>query len=204
MTGTSLGAEYFARMYAAAEDPWGFRTRWYEQRKRAVTLAALDRPRYARAFEPGCSVGVLSAALADRCDTLLAADVDVTAVAAARSALAERPHVTVERRAVPADWPSGSFDLVVVSELGYYLDAGALAELARRAAAALVPGGALVVCHWRHPVGDYPQSGDAVHERFRAEAGLVSAVRHEEEDFVLDLLTAGAVPSPARREGLTS
>ena len=77
----TLPPTYFADMYAGAEDPWGFRSRWYEQRKRDVTLAALTRPRYRRAFEPGCSIGVLTAALADRCDEVVAADVDERAVA---------------------------------------------------------------------------------------------------------------------------
>lgn len=104
---------------------------------------------------------------------------------------------------MPAEWPEGSFDLVVVSELGYYLDAAGLDELVDRVVGSLETGGVLLLCHWRHPVADYPLSGDAVHERFRTEASLVPAVRHVEEDFLLDLLTAGEVESPARREGLT-
>ncbi|MEO7980021.1 MAG: SAM-dependent methyltransferase [Sporichthyaceae bacterium] len=199
----SLPADYFARMYAVSEDPWGFRSRWYEERKRAVTLAVLDRPRYRAAFEPGCSVGVLTTALADRCERLLATDVDPTAVAATQAAVADRPHVTVEQRSVPADWPAGEFDLVVVSELGYYLDAPELGDLVDRTLGALAPGGSLLLCHWRHPVDDYPLPGDAVHERFRAEPALVAAVRHEEADFLLDLVTLGRTDSPARREGLT-
>ena len=46
----SLPTDYFAQMYAGSPDPWGFRSRWYEQRKRAVTLAALQQPRYRRGF----------------------------------------------------------------------------------------------------------------------------------------------------------
>ncbi|MFE7421819.1 hypothetical protein [Rhodococcus sp. NPDC057529] len=63
-----MGPSYFDAMYAASPDPWGFGDRWYEQRKYALTLAALPRPRYRRAFEPGCSIGILTAALAHRCD----------------------------------------------------------------------------------------------------------------------------------------
>jgi hypothetical protein len=198
----SLPADYFARMYAGSADPWGFRTRWYEERKRAVTVAALDRPRYRRGFEPGCSVGVLTAGLAERCDALLASDVDPSAVAAARAAVAAHPQVLVEQRSVPDEWPDGSFDLVVVSELGYYLDATALRILVDRVSASLEAGGAAVLCHWRHPVADYPLSGDAVHAAFLDDTVLTGVVHHEEEDFVLDVLTAGTVPSPARREGL--
>jgi hypothetical protein len=198
----NLPADYFARMYAGSDDPWGFRTRWYEQRKRDVTLAALTRPRYGRAFEPGCSIGVLTAGLAARCDDLLATDVDDSALSTARAALAGKDHVRVARLEVPGEWPDGLFDLVVVSELGYYLDPTALDLLLDRAVGSLSPRGTLLACHWRHPVADYPATGDEVHERLLARAELCSAVRHLEEDFRLDLLTLGAAPSPAAREGL--
>jgi hypothetical protein len=62
-------------MYEHANDPWGFADRWYEERKRAITLAALPDRRYRTAFEPGCSIGVLTADLAHRCDFILAGDV---------------------------------------------------------------------------------------------------------------------------------
>lgn len=198
----SLPKGYFADLYAASDDPWGFRSRWYERRKRDVTLAALTRPRYRRAFEPGCSNGVLSARLAGRCDELLVADLDASAVRAARAALADVPHARVLRLAVPHEWPEGTFDLVVLSEVGYYLDDGDLDLLLGLAVAGLEDGGSLLAVHWRHPVADYPATGDQVHARIRAHRGLSPVLRHEEEDFVLDLLTRGPVPSPARREGL--
>jgi SAM-dependent methyltransferase len=198
----TVPADYFARMYAGSEDPWGFRTRWYEQRKRDVTMAALTRPRYRRAFEPGCSIGVLTTGLAARCDQLVATDVDDRALGAARLALAAHEHVQVERLAVPQGWPDGIFDLVVVSELGYYLGADDLDRLLDRVVGSLAPTGTFLVCHWRHPVAGYPASGDEVHERVLDRPELVRAVAHEEEDFRLDLMTLGAAPSPARREGL--
>jgi hypothetical protein len=71
----TLGPEYFEDVYAASEDPWGFTTRWYEERKYSLSLAMLPRRRYGDAFEPGCSIGVLTAMLASRCDRLLSCDV---------------------------------------------------------------------------------------------------------------------------------
>jgi trans-aconitate methyltransferase len=198
----SLPPEYFAQMYAAHDDPWQFRTRWYEQRKRALTLAALPRSTYDRVFEPGCSIGLLTTALAPRCRELVASDVSDAAVTACRAATAGFPHVTVARVQVPHDWPDGRFDLVVLSELGYYLDAADLLVLVARAASSLSIGGTLLACHWRHGVADHLLSGDAVHEAVHAHPDLVAASRHVEEDFRLDVLTRGAVLSPARREGL--
>ena len=200
----TLPATYFADMYARAEDPWGFRSRWYEQRKRDVTLAALTRPRYRRAFEPGCSIGVLTAALADRCDEVVAADVDECAVTIARSELARHGHVRIERLSVPFGWPDGMFDLVVISEVAYYLAPAELEQLLDRAVGSLAPRGTLLACHWRHPVAEYPATGDDVHHRLLARPELSEAVSHVEEDFRLDLLTLGSAPSPARREGLVA
>ena len=70
----TLDPGYFRDQYAASADPWGLAERWYEARKYTVTTALLPRQRYGMAFEPGCSIGVLTALLAPRCDTLLACD----------------------------------------------------------------------------------------------------------------------------------
>jgi SAM-dependent methyltransferase len=198
----SLPPEYFDDLYSGSADPWGFRTRWYEQRKRAATLAALPQERYRRAFEPGCSIGTLTAPLARRCDALLAADTSEAALRQARAAVADSPHVDVRRMRVPDEWPDGGFDLVVLSELGYYLDAAALHLLAERTVASLADGGAVLACHWRHPVADYPFTGDDVHALLGRQPGLHPVVEHVEEDFRLQVWTRGAVDSVARLEGL--
>lgn len=184
----SLSSAYFEQMYRNAPDPWGFADRWYEERKRAVTMAALPDPRYATAYEPGCSIGVLTAALADRCGALLSTDVSETALGIAGKRLAGRANVRFERRAMPDEWPEGHFDLVVVSEVLYYLDDVDLALAVTRATGAVTPGGSLVAVHWRHPVADYPQHGDAVQAALAAAAaryGLVRTVHHVEADFDL-------------------
>jgi SAM-dependent methyltransferase len=200
----SLPAGYFDAMYANTADPWGFDARWYERRKHALTVAALPRPRYRSAFEPGCSIGTLTELLAPRCERLLAADVAGRAVAAARARLSGAPHVRVHRLAVPDQWPDGPFDLVLLSEVGYYLDAADLDRLLERALASLEPGGDLVAVHWRHPVAEYPQRGDAVHGRLAGQSGLTRTCRHVEADFLLEVYarTPPAARSVAAREGL--
>ena len=55
-----LSDAYFDRMYSESVDPWQLQSRWYEQRKYAITLALLPYARYRHAFEPGCSIGVLT------------------------------------------------------------------------------------------------------------------------------------------------
>jgi LmbE family N-acetylglucosaminyl deacetylase/SAM-dependent methyltransferase len=199
----SLGSEYFDRFYAEnGPDPWGFADRWYERRKRALTLAALPRERFRRAFEPGCSIGVLTTELADRCDHLLATDPSTDAVERARERLRGRAGVEVRRSAVPQHWPGGDFDLIVLSEVGYYCSAGDLARLVDLAARSLTDDGVLLACHWRHPVADYPLTGDAVHDALLDHPRLARLAGHVEEDFLLDVLVPAPAVSVARATGL--
>ena len=183
----TLPDDYFHDAYDASPDPWGFADRWYEERKRALTLAALPEQRYATAFEPGCSIGVLTEGLAARCDDLLACDVSPVALASATARLSGAAHVRFELRALPQSWPAGRFDLVVLSELLYYLGDVELRGVAARAVEAVAPGGTLLSVHWRHPVRDYPQTGDAVQQAVAAAARdhLVPTVRHVEADLDL-------------------
>jgi SAM-dependent methyltransferase len=198
----STPIDYFERMYAENPDPWSFETRWYDARKHGLTVGALPSRRYRSAFEPGCSTGLLTARLAGRCDRLLAVDAVPAAVATAADRLAGTPHVTVGTARLPADWPDGSFDLIVLSELGYYFDDADLATLIDRAAGSLAPGGDLVATHWRWPVGEHFRSGDEVHAALAAAPGLSRLARHEEADFLLEVFTRAPARSVAQREGL--
>jgi SAM-dependent methyltransferase len=193
----TLPAGYFDGVYAGSADPWGFTSRWYERRKRALTLAALPAPSYPTGLEVGCSIGVLTALLADRVADLTAVDPSPAALAAARTRVPDR--VRLVQGLVPAGWPRGTYELVVLSEVGYYLDPPDLERLLDLVERDLAPGGTVVACHWRHPVADYPQSGDAVHAALSRWPRLS---RTEEEDLLLDVLVPGGGPSVARREGL--
>lgn len=177
-------ADWFAQLYRADPDPWRFASSEYEDRKFALTLASLPRRQYRSGFEPGCSFGVLTARLAMRCGRLLAADVVPEVVDRARSALADWPHVEVELRAIPEQWPQGPFDLVVLSELGYYFTAPELDGIVDRATDTLDAGGDLVAAHWRGST-DYPLTAEQVHARVDRQPGLEVLVRHEEPEFLL-------------------
>lgn len=160
---TRMSAEYFDALYGVDPDPWDLATSDYEQGKYAATVAALDGRRHGRALEVGCSIGVLTAALAPCCDELLAVDTSSRAVAAARRRTAGLPGVHVERRSIPADMPEGRFDLIVCSEVLYYWDRAELSRVWETLREAVAPGGSLLAVHWRGPVRHYPQGGDAVH-----------------------------------------
>jgi SAM-dependent methyltransferase len=178
---------HFREKYAASPDPYGLAERWYEARKYAVTIALLPRERYGAAFEPGCSIGVLTAMLAARCDTLLACDAVAEAVASARARTAGLPGVRAEQRVIPGEWPPGSFDLVVFSEFLYYFSDADLDHVLRLGISALRPGGQLLAVHWRHPAPDHPRTGDDVHERLAAEAGLARLAHYRDPDFTAEV-----------------
>ncbi len=200
----SLDPGYFDQMYAAAGDPWGLATRWYEARKYALSLALLPDERYGEAFEPGCSVGVLTALLAARCGHMLAWDASAAAVRAAAARTADRPNVQVGRGAIPGDWPPGQFDLIVFSEVLYYFAGDRLDQVLDRGVASLRPGGTILAVHWRHPVADYPRSGDDVHQVLAARRDLALRVGHTETDFIAGVYQRAADPlvSVAQAEGL--
>ena len=195
----SLPAAYFDEFYGDRDDPWGFRDRWYEKRKRSITMAALPRARYERAFEPGCGNGELTVVLAERCEELHSADVSSIAVRAARERTAGLSGVTVTEGSVPADWPAGTFDLIVLAEVGYYLSHDDLSVLTRLCRSSLRPGGTLLGCHWRHPVRDYPLAADEVHQVLGADLRRLGGWR--DSDFLLDVWSSDAT-SVAAREGL--
>ena len=200
----TLGPGYFDAMYAAAADPWSLRTRWYEERKYAISAAMLPRRRYGDAFEPGCSVGVLTGMLAGRCDRLLSCDLTPAAVQAAAEHTVNFPNVRVEHRIIPRDWPPGQFDLIVLSEFLYYFAGGDLDDVLDLVVTALRPSGAVLAAHWRHPVAEYPRSGDEVHAALASRAGLTRLASHDEPDFLAEVYLRGdgEPVSVAQAEGL--
>lgn len=192
---TSTDAQrIFDAVHAESEDPWEYTTSWYERRKRALTLAALPRENYASGLEIGCSIGTLTAELAARCSSLLAVDASPAALESAAGRLRQFPGVSTRQLTLPADWPGGSYDLVVVSEVGYYLSPTEFDVLLQRIQEAVEPGGTLLLCHWRHPVSGWELDGDSVHSLARNRLRWRTAGLYQERDFVLETLVAPGGP----------
>jgi 2-polyprenyl-3-methyl-5-hydroxy-6-metoxy-1,4-benzoquinol methylase/phosphoglycolate phosphatase-like HAD superfamily hydrolase len=161
-----LPPSYFEALYLTQPDPWGFETSAYEVHKYAATIAALPRARYRSALEIGCSIGVLTEQLANRCESLLAIDVSQQAIDRAKQRCQNLPQVRFERMAVPDRYPDQRFDLVLVSEVGYYWGLTGLQAAQQQTLEHLEPGGHLLLVHWTGYARDYPLSGDEVHEAF--------------------------------------
>lgn len=191
---------YFDELYEQDRDPWKLDDRFYERRKRELVLASLTRERFRRAFEPGCATGALSVELAKRCDELVAwdgASIAVDQTLARIGSLPAEHRVDVRCDRIPERWPEGQFDLIVLSEVGYYCPD--LRELKGRVDRSLTTDGVLVACHWRHDAPDHPFTAEAVHAAL--ETDLRRVVAHRETDFLLDVWTRSGV-SVAAAEGI--
>lgn len=189
-------------MYARSSDPWQLQNRWYERRKYAITTALLPYERYRHAFEPGCSVGVLTEALAGRCDHITSTDISVPALDATHARLvsgAVRDRVTLMRGSIDQPWPPGPFDLLVLSEVCYYLQPDLLRDVLDREVPRLAPAATVVAAHWRHRVQEYPMSGDRANEVIAATAGLHHLGRYQDADVVIDVFDRSGAGSVAAR-----
>lgn len=184
----------FDARYRADPDPWGVASDWYERRKRAVLLASLPRERYRRAWDAACGNGVLAHDLDDRCAEILASDASPRAVELAGVRCASAPHVQVAQIALPDDpLPSDNepFDLVVLSEVLYYLEESDRSATLRVVDQAAAGDAQVVVVHWRHWPDDTATSGAVANEEALATLGRLGwsgIVHHDDADFVLDVM----------------
>ena len=197
MTKESWKAEVFDRLYARDRDPWDFETSPYEQGKYADTLAQLGDRRFASALELGCSIGVLSQKLAARCDRLLSLDLAEAALERARLRCAGFEQVRFQRATLPRDWPEGRFDLILISEMLYFLSPPDIAQLAARSLEAAMPGCVILLVNWTGPT-DTPTTGDEAAALFREACGdLVAEAPLLRQGYRLDRLETAASVSPA-------
>ena len=187
----TLKQTYFDDVYKANSDPWSFETSPYERRKYEATLAALPNAHYNNAFEIGCSIGVLTQLLTERCERILAVDASELPLQAARTRLAGYPNVTIRQMAIPDEFPDDTFDLILLSEVGYYFSRPDLGRVRQLIIDHLSPNGHLLLVHWTPVVHDYPLTGDNVHDFFlesaQPDGPLTHVVNQRAETYRLDL-----------------
>ena len=84
--------------------------------------------------------------------------------------------------------PEGPFDLVVASEILYYLDDHAVARTLAALEDTMAAGGRLVAVHWRHTGPERCLSAFEVHRTLRAQPWLAARRRQRTADYLLDVL----------------
>jgi cyclopropane fatty-acyl-phospholipid synthase-like methyltransferase len=186
----TLRPAYFDALYTADPDPWKFAASPYERDKYTLTLNAMPKPRYRSALEVGCSIGVLTRLLAARCDSLLAVDAAQTPLVEARRRCADLSGVRFEQMFVPEQWPDGAFELILLSEVVYYLSRDDVGRLAARVSNSLAKGGSVILVHWTGPT-NYPLSGDEAAALFIERIGPGYVVNRADQyaEFRLEVLS---------------
>lgn len=163
MSTPDASAAFFDAMFKTSVDPWNFAADGYEQARYNTLIHALGARRYRFAFEPGCSVGALTEKLAAICDCVDASDFSPSAVAQARLRCRLLPGVTVRCAALTDTDTFGKYDLIVLSEIGYYFSAVTWQCLVDSITDTMQPGAVLLASHWLGSSPDHEMSGDEVH-----------------------------------------
>jgi cyclopropane fatty-acyl-phospholipid synthase-like methyltransferase len=177
-TNFASSAAFFETKYQTKTDPWDFSSDTYEQGRYDAIMRAISHRRYRRAFEPGCSIGILTARLAAHCDAVDAIDFSPTASAQAQARCAHLPYVEVRCAALPEGTPAKDFDLLVLSEIGYYFTSQAWEQTSFALIDSMPHGSTVLAAHWLGHSKDHRISGDEVHRILRSHSEL--QVEHSE------------------------
>ena len=185
----SLPASYFEAIYQSDRDPWKFETSECEAKKYAATIEALPKSRYRSALEIGGSIGVLTEMLAHSCDSILSIDVSKLAQKQAIKRCQKLEQVQFGLMNFPHEYPQEKFDLILVSEVGYYWCPKDLRTSQQRIFELLEPNGHLLLVHWLPVSPDYPLTGDEVHDSFTqyVPLNLQHLQSQRNENYRLDL-----------------
>jgi len=187
-----VSARGFEDRYRAEGDPWATLTDPTERAKAAAVLEACGEGPFAAVCDLGAGLGLIAAALAPRSRSLLALDAAPTAVAAAAGRLAPWPGARAEVAVLPDDLPGETFDLVVASEVLYYLAPAAFAATLRWLDGAVAPAGRVVAVHWTGSAPDLQRSADDVHAALARRPRLTRIATTRAATYRLDVLAADA------------
>jgi SAM-dependent methyltransferase len=178
--------DFFEEMYRHSSDPWSFASSPYELSRYNAIVHALITNHYRNAFEPGCSVGVLTELLATLCDRIDAMDISPTAVTIATERCARFPHVEIHCGSLDDAFSVEDIDLLVLSEIGYYFDRNRWRSLAENLVKSVVPSGTILAAHWLGQSKDHRQHGDSVHEVLRSIGSMSLEYSERNISFRLD------------------
>ena len=162
----------FDDLFSQSADPWEYDQAPYEQVRFARTIAALGGRRFHSGLEIACAAGVLTERLAQCCDHLIAVDASHKAIEHARRRLQRWPHVDLRVAHMPDQFPGGRFDLIMLSDMLYYLGLRGLIDFVGTALFRTNPGGMVVLVNYLGPMGI------AVNGEMAAEAAIAIARLH--------------------------
>lgn len=198
MSKQSWDRHVFEKLYREDADPWKFETSPYEREKYALTLECIGVGPFQTALELGCSIGVLTECLASRCHTLLAVDIAETALKRAEKRCGSCNNVSFLNAQLPQEFPvlpQGSQNLILISEMLYFLSRPDIVHLAHECLFVLQPKGRIVLVNWTGET-DTPCTGDEAAELFMAtcrDHGLVLCSTQRRPTYRIDCLSRECV-----------
>ena len=163
----STPSSVFDEIFRDNPDPWDYTTKFYEITKFRATIQALPKVQFKNAFEIACAIGVITENLAPKCDRLLSVDCSELGLVEARKRCSHLPQVRFEQMQLPQQFPTEKFDLILFSEVGFFFTMPDLLETKQKIIDALLPGGYLLMVHFRSKAAPYfIQDGETVHNTF--------------------------------------
>jgi SAM-dependent methyltransferase len=180
-------AAFFETKYRRKADPWNFATDPYELSRYDAIVSSISFHHYRHAFEPGCSIGVLTERLAEYCDAVTAVDFSEAAALQAKRRCAHLTNVDV-RCASIAMGNVNDFDLLVLSEIGYYFSQEVWKEVSWPLINRMPANSIVLAAHWLGHSQDHCISGDEVHDVLLAHPDLHLAFSTRNKDMRLDRL----------------
>ena len=186
MTDDTTSADFFNAKYRQKTDPWDFSNSVYEQFRYDSITQLLEGHNYKQAFEPGCSIGVLTKRLSFYCQDVEATDISEVAIDAARVRCNELDNVLLYQASLKETLPRKSPDLLILSEIGYYFQPDEWAEKVGQLIALCQPSATIVACHWLGASKDHLMSGDEVHSAIENQEALALTAQIRHENFRLD------------------
>lgn len=191
----------FEAVYALKGDPWRYELSAYEQGKYRDTIATLGPGEWSNALEIGSAEGVFTRMLAQLVTNVTGVDVSMTAIKRARERCADLSRVCFLHLDVEVDTlPSDEFDLIVCSEVLYYLnDRIRIENVGHKLMSSLKPGGHLVLVDRRiksddtsgfaAPIFGYPSMGaKTVHQTLRSLQGLTQVKDVQRKFYAITVL----------------
>ncbi len=189
---------HLAALYKVADDPWNTHASDYEQGKFRQTVASLPRAMYRCGLEVGCGAGALTAHLAPRCDRVIAMDCTAAALAVARARV-RATNVIFAEGAAPADWPAQTPDLVILSEVLYFLTEAESDDLAARITTGCAADCDVVLVNWLGDTGGLISGPKAADRLIRAlENSFDVSAAHSFAGYRIDAMSRRASCSVAR------
>ena len=155
---TGVDVDHLNSLYSDTSDPWGFEDSSYEQAKFRATRDALSRSHYRAVFELGCGNGQLARHLVSVADSYVGMDAVDKALQAARAAVPQGEFV---RGYYPCPLPARDFDLLILSEILYFLDHDGIARMGDDIMS-LWPRAEILCVTWLGPSGNALQGHEAL------------------------------------------